>query len=988
MSRKPRNLQPHYSYHITCRCNNREFKLVRRECREVILYAIDKTLQKYQFGDAGHLSLQAMNIKFDKILPLKPLDGIFSSGAFGTGQGGDIRMIAENSLNLLNDSYIQNMAWGSGVLAGMSGNIYLQADTLNIEGSVVSTSGQLVVQAKNLYLGKRFGILNARLRTFEFGKAVGNSGNITIEADNILLEDGADIASFTANNDGNGGDIDIQVHNKLTVRGASPVVGGSTQIMSGSIKAETSAGSAGNIHIRAREIELDAGGIIDASQIVAGDVPGRQAGNITLEVEDTLTLSGVNPYGQTIYGFASRIVANSRGIGNAGNIQIQAGSVSISEGALIEASIDSQNYGGGSNINIQADEYITISGDASQISLEAPGTFQEEFAKSSNLPTYNQSISGIYARSTSNATNSGDSGQIELSTPLLSLSNQAQISTASEGGGQSGQIILQVEKLLLSDNALIRSDSTLVNQLTFDSVSARDNSLISFGTVVKTQDSGNGKSNYQINAGNVLIDFLPTNKVADMTALENLAEQIDLKNGDIVVLENQGESARFIYYYTPDITLATVRGIWTRINEDSQVTLEQYNILSNITFSYGNPPYADGTKIHVKDMGNGKAADFIYIARARTDAVGVYGRALDVEYYKMANITALQELTATTNLKTGTQVDVAQTHDGNPASFVFDGEGWVGARQMIEVPDLEARRNLVLAQPGHIAHLPDNDTIYTGSEWTNLGQTYRVNNLTERDALNVQPGDLVKVADVGNGRHDAFVYADGQWIKQLRGGDAGQIVINADKIQLTDGSEISTGSISGGGGSVTLNVDKMVFLNNSQVSTSVQEGVGSGGDLTITNPQFIINNGNIIAQANEGYGGNIKLVSDQFIASPNSTVSASSKLGIDGKVDIDSPDVDVSGALLGIPAEFFDASTKLKSPCHAQKNKSKFMIKHLKSSPPSPYDWKSNWLVLAQPKDKTTPHSKIKTLSPITSFDIAEQLALKVALLTGCQSIF
>ena len=49
MSRKPRNLQPGYSYHITTRCNNREFQLSRRECREVFLYAIRKALEKYGF---------------------------------------------------------------------------------------------------------------------------------------------------------------------------------------------------------------------------------------------------------------------------------------------------------------------------------------------------------------------------------------------------------------------------------------------------------------------------------------------------------------------------------------------------------------------------------------------------------------------------------------------------------------------------------------------------------------------------------------------------------------------------------------------------------------------------------------------------------------------------------------------------------------------------------------------------------------------------
>ena len=49
MSRKPRNFQEGYSYHITTRCNNREFKLVKRDCREVFLYALKKALIKHKF---------------------------------------------------------------------------------------------------------------------------------------------------------------------------------------------------------------------------------------------------------------------------------------------------------------------------------------------------------------------------------------------------------------------------------------------------------------------------------------------------------------------------------------------------------------------------------------------------------------------------------------------------------------------------------------------------------------------------------------------------------------------------------------------------------------------------------------------------------------------------------------------------------------------------------------------------------------------------
>ncbi len=49
MPRKPRELKPEYCYHITVRCNNREFKLNRRECREVLLFAIKKAQEKFRF---------------------------------------------------------------------------------------------------------------------------------------------------------------------------------------------------------------------------------------------------------------------------------------------------------------------------------------------------------------------------------------------------------------------------------------------------------------------------------------------------------------------------------------------------------------------------------------------------------------------------------------------------------------------------------------------------------------------------------------------------------------------------------------------------------------------------------------------------------------------------------------------------------------------------------------------------------------------------
>lgn len=49
MPRLPRDLGSGYCYHVTIRCNNREFRLTRRECRQLLLYAISKAQKKYEF---------------------------------------------------------------------------------------------------------------------------------------------------------------------------------------------------------------------------------------------------------------------------------------------------------------------------------------------------------------------------------------------------------------------------------------------------------------------------------------------------------------------------------------------------------------------------------------------------------------------------------------------------------------------------------------------------------------------------------------------------------------------------------------------------------------------------------------------------------------------------------------------------------------------------------------------------------------------------
>ncbi len=169
-----------------------------------------------------------------------------------------------------------------------------------------------------------------------------------------------------------------------------------------------------------------------------------------------------------------------------------------------------------------------------------------------------------------------------------------------------------------------------------------------------------------------------------------------------------------------------------------------------------------------------------------------------------------------------------------------------------------------------------------------------------------------------------------------------------------------------------------MYLRDSQITTSVRGGAGQGGDINLSDPIFVALNKSLVrAQADEGRGGDIHIKSEQFITTPDSVVSASSRLGLDGEVKIDSPDTDVSGILLVLPASFVDASGQLKPPCSAVgRNKNTFVAKRFAGGPALPSGLQSNRLVLLQAKDETTSSSEKK----------AEQsVPLKIAFVNGCQ---
>jgi filamentous hemagglutinin family protein len=178
------------------------------------------------------------------------------------------------------------------------------------------------------------------------------------------------------------------------------------------------------------------------------------------------------------------------------------------------------------------------------------------------------------------------------------------------------------------------------------------------------------------------------------------------------------------------------------------------------------------------------------------------------------------------------------------------------------------------------------------------------------------------------------------------GGDAGEITITANTLHLTDRGNITTSSEHAGGGDIHLTIANQLYLRQGQITTSVAGGIGDGGNITLDHPLFVVmNHGKIVAQADAGHGGNIHIVAQQFLNTPDSFISASSRLGLDGQVLIESPDQSIGDSLLGSPTELTDLTGFLPRFCETLNfeefvNRSTFYIYPIAGSTLSPYDLK------------------------------------------------
>ncbi|MBE9128505.1 MULTISPECIES: filamentous hemagglutinin N-terminal domain-containing protein [unclassified Coleofasciculus] len=181
--------------------------------------------------------------------------------------------------------------------------------------------------------------------------------------------------------------------------------------------------------------------------------------------------------------------------------------------------------------------------------------------------------------------------------------------------------------------------------------------------------------------------------------------------------------------------------------------------------------------------------------------------------------------------------------------------------------------------------------------------------LSGQDTQSQLPSSIVSSADILNPLfRDSFNFPDGSQLSGKSGtinitspqiyiddrsevrvtnlgtGDAGSIVLDGNLIRLTNKGSITAETQSGTGGNIEIGANTLL-LQNSQISATARNA-GDGGNITTDTENLIVIESRIAADAFKGSGGNIRIATQGLFIKPQSQISASSELGVDGDVEL------------------------------------------------------------------------------------------------------
>ncbi|WP_439566333.1 two-partner secretion domain-containing protein [Gloeocapsopsis crepidinum] len=363
-------------------------------------------------GDgSGSIAINARNIN---IAQSYIQAGVRSDFEGTNTQLGTINLNATEGVEIIKATLTNEVQSGT---VGNAGDIQIKAGSLlldefsNINSTVNSSAngnaGTVLIEANDVAIANNAGIYTSLL-----GSAQGDGGDIQINADSLLLENGGSLNAQATTPGSAAGNVYINVNNSVSLVGDESFIGTAASVF---------ASRGGEVNIQTNTLSLTDGATISSNTT---DEAGR-AGNINITAN-------------TVYLADSVIYNDTIGLGDAGNTQINARSLNITNGGSISTSTN--GVGNAGNIFINASEFVTLSGvnpNAITLSRDIPST----------------TSSGLFAFTDTNATGRG--GNIQVNTGNLNILDGAVISARTRGIAPGGDITVNAANVAATNGGQI-----------------------------------------------------------------------------------------------------------------------------------------------------------------------------------------------------------------------------------------------------------------------------------------------------------------------------------------------------------------------------------------------------------------------------------------------------------------------------------------------------------------------------------------------------
>jgi len=720
---------------------------------------------------------------------------------------------------------------------------------LNLRGSFIASTADSILFDNNFAFSARnpqappLLAVNVPLG-LQYG---GNAGGIQVQGASLQVSDGKTLALL-------GGLVEID-RAQLLAFGGRIELGGVSE--TGTVEVN---GSGSNLILRFSDNIARADLSITNGTFI--DVRAGGGGDISIYAKNANILGG---------NFLRAGIASEQGSpdSRAGNIEINATGEVVVEGAGdITNDVFEAGVGMGGDLTITARSLSVLNGAQLSASTRGQGNAGNLTIQTTDGVTFDGVDSdGLpsNAFSTVDEEAVGNGGNINIFAGSLSVTNGAQLTTVSNGRGNAGNVTIVVrDRVILDRRNPLGSPSGIFSRVNPDAIGQGGNISITAESLSVTNGAQlSAATSSQGNAGNLTI---------------NARNSVSLNGED---------------------DFGFPSGIFSRVNPDAlgqggkiSIAAESVNITNGAVLTANTRGQGDAGSITItagdRVFVNGVSREGFPTTILSTVQPGAIGNGNNI------NITAGSLLVS----------------DRAAISAGTLGQGNAGSVN-VEVNSLEVTNGGQLRtstggsnNAGDI-NLVVSDQITLAGNGSGLFANTDPNSTGNGGSIFINPR-ILTIQD------DARITVDSQGT-----GVGGNISIRVNSLTLNNQAKVSAETISNTGGNITLDVSNLLLLRRgSTISTTAgtAEAGGDGGNIAIATGflvAFPTEDSNIAADAFTGRGGNINITTQGIYGiefrdgqTSLSDITASSKFGVNGVVNINTPEIDPAQGAIELPTNF------------------------------------------------------------------------------------